>query len=73
MQKFFSFLAGLMSGSIVGATAALLLTPSSGEQLRREAQARWEEALDEAKKAMEETRLQKEREYQMMKEAGKPR
>jgi len=73
MRKFFSFVAGLMSGSIVGATAALLLAPSSGEELRLEAQARWEEALDEAKKAMEETRLQKEREYQMMKEAGKPR
>ena len=73
MQKFFSFLAGIMSGSIVGATAALLLAPSSGEELRQEAQARWEEALDEAKKAMEEARLQKEREYQMMKEAGKPR
>ncbi|MDX1688723.1 MAG: YtxH domain-containing protein [Candidatus Promineifilaceae bacterium] len=73
MQKFFSFVAGLMSGSIVGAAAALLLAPASGEELRQEAQARWEEALDEAKKAMEETRLQKEREYQMMKEAGKPR
>lgn len=73
MQKFFSFVAGLMSGSIVGATAALLLAPASGQELRQEAQARWEEALEEAKKAMEETRLQKEREYQMMKEAGKPR
>ena len=73
MQKFFSFVAGLMSGSIVGATAAILLAPASGQELRQEAQARWEEALEEAKKAMEETRLQKEREYQMMKEAGKPR
>lgn len=72
MQKFFSFIAGLMSGSIVGATAALLLAPASGQELRQEAQARWEEALEEAKKAMEETRLRKEREYQMMKEAGKP-
>lgn len=73
MQKFFSFVAGLMSGSIVGATAALLLAPASGQELRQEAQERWEEALEEAKKAMDETRMQKEREYQMMKEAGKPR
>lgn len=51
MSKFFSFVAGLMSGTVVGATVTLLLTPSSGEQLRADAQARWEQVLYEARQA----------------------
>ena len=36
MRKFFGFLAGLMSGAIVGGTAALLFAPMSGEALKEE-------------------------------------
>lgn len=71
MSKFFSFIAGLMSGSVVGATAALLLAPMSGDELQATAQARWEQALQEAKAAQEQTRRQKELEFEQMKEAGK--
>ena len=73
MKKFFSFVAGMMSGSVVGAAAALLLAPSSGQHLRAEARHRWEEAIDEAKAAMEATRQEKELEFEQMKEAGKLR
>jgi gas vesicle protein len=62
-----------MSGSVVGAAAALLLAPSSGEQLRTDARNRWKETIDEAKAAMEATRLEKEREFEQMKESGKLR
>ena len=56
MNKFFSFMAGALCGAVVGATAAILLAPSSGEELRSEVTSRWEEALAEARQAMEETR-----------------
>jgi gas vesicle protein len=67
MSRFFSFLAGAMSGAVVGATAALLLTPTSGEELRSEAVARWEEALRESREAMEQTRRELEAQFQQMK------
>ena len=73
MNKFFSFAAGIMSGAVVGGVAALLMAPASGDHLRTEAQSRWEEALAEARRAMEETRRQKELEFEMMKEAGEIR
>jgi|YelNatPaOPRAMG01_1025707.scaffolds.fasta_scaffold00081_1 gas vesicle protein len=34
MRRAFSFLAGLLTGALVGSVLALLLTPSSGETLR---------------------------------------
>ena len=73
MRKFFSFVAGIMSGSVVGATVAILMAPASGDELRGQARSRWEEAVAEAKKAMEETERQKELEYNMMKESGEVR
>jgi len=66
MNKFFSFLAGAFCGAIVGATAALLLTPSSGQQLREDAISRWEEALAEARQAMEETRQELQAQFEQM-------
>lgn len=71
MTKVFSFLAGVMSGTIVGATVTLLLAPASGEQLRADAQARWEQILHEARQAKEQTRMEKELEFERMKNAGK--
>ncbi|MDX1662281.1 MAG: YtxH domain-containing protein [Candidatus Promineifilaceae bacterium] len=73
MNKFFSFTAGIMSGVVVGGVAALLMAPASGNALRTEAQSRWEEALAEARRAMQETRRQKELEFEMMKESGEIR
>jgi len=67
MNKIFSFLAGIICGGVVGATAALLLAPTSGENLRAEAQARWEQALQEAQMAMEETRRELEAQFEQMK------
>ena len=66
MNKMLSFLAGALCGAVVGATAALLLTPSSGEQLRTKATARWDEALAEARQAMEQTRHDLELQFEQM-------
>ncbi len=66
MNKMFSFVAGAFCGAIVGATAALLLAPASGEDLRSEMVNRWDEALAEAKQAMEETRLELQTQFEQM-------
>lgn len=64
MNKIFSFLAGALCGALVGAAAALLLTPASGEALRLEVEARWNEAMREANLAMEQRRRELEMEFQ---------
>jgi gas vesicle protein len=67
MNKLFSFLAGALAGSLVGAVLVLLLTPASGEELRTEAANRWQYVLDEARKGMEETRKELEAQFEQMK------
>lgn len=66
MNKMISFLAGALCGAVVGATAALLLTPESGEDLRQDIVTRWEEALAEARQAMEETRKELQAQFEQM-------
>ncbi|MDX1615332.1 MAG: YtxH domain-containing protein [Candidatus Promineifilaceae bacterium] len=66
MNKIFSFLAGALCGAVVGATAALLLAPASGERMRTDMTARWEEALNEARLAMEETRRDMQAQFEQM-------
>jgi gas vesicle protein len=66
MNKMFSFVAGAFCGAIVGATAAILLAPASGEDLRSEMVNRWDEALAEAKQAMEDTRLELQAQFDQM-------
>lgn len=68
MNKVFSFLAGGLCGGLIGAAAALLLTPSSGEELRASAQARWEEAMSEAQRAREETYQELTAQFEQMKQ-----
>jgi gas vesicle protein len=70
MNKMFSFLAGAICGALVGATIVLLLTPLSGEEMRDNARARWEGAIDEAKKAREETKKRLEAQFEQMKQGS---
>jgi gas vesicle protein len=66
MNKAISFLAGVLCGALVGATVALLLAPESGEELRNDVVARWEEALSEARQAMEDTRRELQAQFEQM-------
>lgn len=66
MNKVFTFLAGVICGALVGGATALLLAPSSGEKLRADVVTRWEEALAEARQAMEETRLEMQQQFEQM-------
>lgn len=67
MNKIFSFMAGALCGALVGGVTALLLTPASGEQLKHDAQARWQAAVDDARTAMEETQRQLETQFEQAK------
>ncbi len=66
MNKALNFMAGMLCGALVGAVTALLLAPSSGEQLRSDVTTRWEDALAEAHKAMEDTRRQMQEQFEQM-------
>ena len=67
MSKLFGFLAGAMCGAIVGAVAVLLLTPESGGQLREQAKQRYNEMLEEGRKAAEQRRQEILNEFEVMK------
>jgi gas vesicle protein len=52
------FLAGFVLGALAGAVTALLLAPSSGEELRRDIERRSEELANEAERFYDDTRDQ---------------
>ncbi len=58
MRKITSFLIGSLIGGLVGATAALLLAPDSGETLRAELKQRGQMLVDEIQQAAETRRLE---------------
>lgn len=72
MRRMMSFLAGGMSGALVGAVAALLLAPSSGTQLRSRMQAELNTLADEARQAYEDRRIQLEERLEELKSSRKP-
>ncbi|MBI3363128.1 MAG: YtxH domain-containing protein [Chloroflexi bacterium] len=57
-MKIMSFLAGAFAGAVVGATAALLLAPTSGEHVREQARERYETLIADARRAAEEKQEQ---------------
>jgi gas vesicle protein len=65
MRKVFSFMAGALCGVVVGGVATLLLTPASGEDLRGQAEAHWQNAKNEAQMAMEERRHELENQFEL--------
>lgn len=60
MKKVAGFLTGAVMGGLVGATLALLLAPSSGDELRGQLQDRFGAFQDEIGKAMQEKRVELE-------------
>lgn len=51
MRRFFSFLVGTLTGALVGAAAALLLAPMSGEELQDRARERVSTLTDDIRDA----------------------
>ena len=70
MRKFFVFLSGAMLGGLVGATVALLLAPSSGEDARLAMRGRYQKIQDEVRHAAAARRAELE---QQLAELRKPR
>ncbi len=58
MQRTLSLLAGIISGLIVGAVAALLFAPESGSELRLQTRDWVNTALDEARQAAQAKRIE---------------
>jgi len=67
MGKFLAFLSGVLSGAVVGAVTALLLTPKSGEGLKGQARQRYNDMLEEGRKAGEARRQEVLAEFEAMK------
>jgi gas vesicle protein len=67
MRKFFGFLAGILSGALIGAIAALLFAPMSGEELRGETQLRIDKVVADVKTAVAEERVRLEAELEALK------
>ena len=61
MQKVSSFISGARLGALIGAAAALLLTPSSGDELREQIQERAQYVQDEVRTAASQRRTELER------------
>jgi gas vesicle protein len=72
MQRFLNFLIGASVGAIVGATAAILLAPSSGEELRIQIQERANTIRDDVKHAAAERRAELEEQLSMMRSPQPP-
>jgi gas vesicle protein len=67
MGKITGFLAGLMSGAIVGSVAALLLAPTSGRELQTRTRERFESLVEDARTAAETKRVQLEAQLEALK------
>ncbi len=66
MRRFLSFLAGVMSGALVGAVTALLLAPTSGKELQSRITENVESIRDEMKEAYETRMAQLEAEIEAL-------
>ena len=60
MRHTFSFFAGALCGALVGAVAALLLAPMSGQKLQSDARGQFDHVVADARAAAEAKRAQLE-------------
>lgn len=60
MKTLLNFVAGVVLGALVGAGAALLLTPESGEKLRRDLRREVDDILDEGRRSARQRRSELE-------------
>lgn len=66
MRRILMFLTGTMCGALVGAVAALLLAPASGEQLRSQLRERYQGLVDDVRQAYQTRRAQLEAELEVL-------
>lgn len=66
MRRILMFLTGTICGGLVGAVAALLLAPASGEELRSQLRNRCQGLVDEVRQAYQTRRAQLEAELEAL-------
>ncbi len=66
MRGLMNFLSGLVTGALVGATLAIMLAPSSGEDLRNQLQSRVDTIQSDVKLAAENRRAELEKQLAEM-------
>ncbi len=71
MRRLLNFLTGAIFGGLVGAALALILTPSSGEQLRGNIQSRYIELRDEVQQAADTRRTELEEQLRELRRPAK--
>ncbi len=72
MNKILNFLVGLLVGALFGGVVALLLTPSSGQDIRRQIGERVQYVQDEVKRASSERRADLERQLADLRAPRRP-
>ena len=66
MRGIFSFLSGVMTGALVGAAAALLMAPTSGDKFRDDVKARMDSTFSDLKESVASERKRLEEELDML-------
>jgi gas vesicle protein len=66
MRRFMAFLTGSLCGALVGAVAALLLAPYSGDELRQRTRERLDSFRDDVREAYDARREQLESELEAL-------
>ena len=72
MRRFMNFLAGAMCGALVGAITALLLAPTSGEELQARINEQMKSMSDEIRSAYENRVAQLEAELASLRKPATP-
>lgn len=72
MRRVMSFLSGAVMGGLVGATLALLFTPSSGDALQDQIRERANRVQEEVKKAAEARREELEEQLNELRSPKRP-
>jgi gas vesicle protein len=71
MRQITNFMAGAFLGALVGAVAALLLAPVSGEDLQQRARGRLSSLRDEVRDAYSSRKSQLEAELEALRQPGR--
>ena len=66
MNRILAFAAGALCGALVGAVVALLLTPLSGAELQEQARTRFDQIVEEGRKAADQRRAELERQLHQL-------
>ena len=67
MNRFISFLSGILSGALVGAVVAILFAPTSGKEMIGDIQGRADRLVDEFRSTIERERQRLEDELASLK------